>query len=511
MATSINPTGPLSPARTAPPLAPDNPIHRFRTKFFYGIGSIAFGVKDNGFSALLLLFYNQALGLDARLAGLAIAIALVVDAFIDPMIGYMSDHLHTRWGRRHPFMYAAALPVAVSYLFLFAPPSGLGQQGLFLYLLVTAILVRGFIALYEIPSSALVAELTQGYDQRTSYLSFRYFFGWMGGLTMSVAAFGVFLRVGDGKLAGTLVPANYHGYGVVASLIMLTAILVSAIGTHPAIPWLNRPAITEGRRTIGSGFKDVIAALSSRSSFTILLAGMIYALATGLVFSLAPYFYTYFWALTPGQTSVLLTGSFIAAAAALALAPRLSIWFDKRRASIGVTAAIICTTPVALLLSLTGHFPDNGTPALMPLLFCSGVLSTTLLIIQGILFTSMLADVVEENEVRTGKREEGVFFAANTFVQKCVSGLGVFTSSALLTISGFPAHANPGTIPPETLAKLGGSYVGAILVLNLASVGCVMLFRITREAHGRNLAILAERRAGLDGSTMGSFPADIRS
>ena len=60
----------------------------FRTKLFYGVGSVAFGVKDAGFGSILLLFYNQALGLDARMAALAIATALVVDAFIDPLIGY---------------------------------------------------------------------------------------------------------------------------------------------------------------------------------------------------------------------------------------------------------------------------------------------------------------------------------------------------------------------------------------------------------------------------------------
>lgn len=473
----------------------DNPAQRFSTKFFYGIGSVAFGVKDNGFSALLLLFYNQALGLDARLAGLAIAIALFVDAFLDPLIGYASDHLKTRWGRRHPFMYAAAIPVALSYLLLFSPPSGLGQQQLFLYLLVTAILVRGFIALYEIPSSALVAELTQGYDQRTSYLSWRYFFGWMGGLTMSVAAFGIFLREGDGRVAGPLVPGNYQAYGVTASIIMLVAILVSAGGTHRAIPWLNRPAIAEGHGVRRNPLKDVWTALSSRSAFTILLAGMLYALASGLVYGMAPYFFTYFWALSPTQTSQLLSASYIAAIVALTTAPWLSRRFDKRRASLGITMATILSAPVSLTLSLLGLFPANGTPQLLPLLFVTSAIATTLLIIQGIMFSAMLADVVEENEVRTGLREEGVFFAANIFVQKCVSGLGVLTTAALLSVAGFPAQANPGTVPAETLTRLGQSYVVAIIVLNVASAACVYLFRITRAAHARNLAILAERRA----------------
>ena len=483
----------IAPAHAAAPSGV-NPTHGFATKLFYGVGSIAFGVKDNGFQALLLIFYNQALGLDARLAGLAIAIALVVDAFVDPMIGYASDHLHTRWGRRHPFMYGAALPVALSYLFLFAPPAGLGQQGLFLYLLVTAILVRGFIALYEVPSAALVAELTQGYDQRTSYLSFRYFFGWVGGLTMGVVAFGVFLNRDAGGVAGTLIPANYHAYGWLASAIMLTAILVSSAGTHRCIPWLNRPAIAEGRFSVTSGLRDVARALSSRSAATILLAGMLYALATGLVFSMAPYFYTYFWALTPRQTSVLLAGSFISAGIALPLAPKLSRWWDKRRASIGVTVLIIATTPVSLVLSLLGLFPANGAPSQMPYLFISGVISTTMLIIQGVLFDAMLADVVEENEVRTGQREEGVFFAASLFVRKCVTGLGVFASAGLLTLAGFPAHASPGAVAGPTLTRMGETYVAVIVALNILSALCVILFRITREAHARNLATLAARR-----------------
>ena len=473
----------------------DNPVHRFSTKVFYGIGSVAWGVKDNGFQALLLIFYNQALGLDARLAGLAIAIALVFDAFIDPMIGYASDHLHTRWGRRHPFMYGAVLPVALSYLLLFAPPAGLGQQGLFVYLLVSAVLVRGFIALYEVPSAALVAELTQGYDQRTSYLSFRYFFGWVGGLTMGVVAFGVFLNRSEGGVAGTLIPANYKAYGWLASAIMLAAILISSIGTHCCIPWLNRPAITEGRFSVTSGVRDVARALSSRSAATILLAAMLYALATGLVFSMAPYFFTYFWDLKPGQTSLLLAGNFISAGIALPLAPKLSRWYDKRQASIGMTALIIATTPISLTLSLLGLFPANGSPAQMPYLFISGAVTTTMLIIQGVLFDAMLADVVEENEVRTGLREEGVIFAASLFVKKSVTGLGIFTSAALLAAAGFPAHAAPGAIPGEVLTRMGAIYVTIIVALNLASVACVVLFRITRAAHARNLAILAERRA----------------
>ena len=87
-------------------------------KCAFGIGSAAYGVKNNGFDYFLLLFYSQVIGLDPRLVGIAITTALVFDAISDPILGYWSDNLRSRWGRRHPFMYAAVIPVTASYFFL---------------------------------------------------------------------------------------------------------------------------------------------------------------------------------------------------------------------------------------------------------------------------------------------------------------------------------------------------------------------------------------------------------
>src|SRR5215813_4903263 len=123
------------------------------TIVMYGIGAAAFGVKDNGFAYFLLLYYNQVLGLPEAWVGFGIMFALVLDGVIDPLIGYLSDHLRSPWGRRHPFMYAAALPVAASYWLLWNAPTGVSQGALFAYFFVIAVLVRVFIAVYEIPSA----------------------------------------------------------------------------------------------------------------------------------------------------------------------------------------------------------------------------------------------------------------------------------------------------------------------------------------------------------------------
>ena len=163
---------------------------RLSTKLFYGFGAVAFGVKQNGFAFFLLMYYNQVLGLPEKWVGLAIMVALLFDAISDPIVGSLSDRLHSRWGRRHPFMYLSFLPIGVSYFFLWNPPAGLTHEQLFVHLVVLAILVRLFITFFEIPNTSLISELTEDYDDRTSMMGIRYFFGWWGGLSMSLLAYG---------------------------------------------------------------------------------------------------------------------------------------------------------------------------------------------------------------------------------------------------------------------------------------------------------------------------------
>ena len=466
---------------------------RLLVKLSYGIGAVAFGVKDNGFQVLLLLFYNQALGLDAWLVGLAIMIALFVDALIDPVIGYLSDRLRSRWGRRHPFMYAAAVPVALSYLLLFSPPSSLEGSSLFFYLLGGSVLVRVCLSFYEIPSSALAPELTHGYDERTSFLTWRYCFGWGGGLSMSVLAFAVFFRNGSPGGIGYLDPAGYQHYGIAASVIMLCSIVISSVGTQAAV----RPIETAVYRTPrpASMFTEIWTTIGNRSALAAVSAGMLMLLATGLSFALGTYFNLYAWGLSSAQISILTASLFLSTLAALLIAPWISRRFDKQGAAIRVALVLAVILPGPLAMSLLGVFPANDALVFMPLLFAYNASVTTLLIVVPILLASMLADVVEEIEVRTGQRNEGMLFALNTFVAKCASGLGVFGSTAILGLAHFPPHAIVGNIEPAIITHLAEIYVGTVVCLYLGSIACVSFYQITRERHRVHLEVLAKRRA----------------
>ena len=470
------------------------------TKLFYGSGSVAFGVKDQGFSYLLLIFYNQVVGLPSATVGLAIMIALIADSFLDPIMGQVSDNWRSRWGRRHPFMYAAAIPVAVSYLLLWNPPLNWSHEALFVYLIVVAIIIRSFITMYEIPSAALAPELTSDYDERTKVLAYRHFFAWFGGLTMTVLALKVFLTPDAENPIGQLNRHGYQTYAYVASAVMLAAIVISSVGTHRHIARFKMPP--QRKVSVGQLAKEMFGTLTHKSFLVLMGAGLFNAMAGGLVLSLNLYFNTYFWQLPSGQIAILAMGNFISAALAFAIAAPLSRKMGKKAAAqtTKILAFTIAIIPIGL--RLLGVFPDNGEGAVLPLLFVQTVFSTGFTITSAILISSMIADVVEDSELRTGRRSEGLFFSAAAFISKAVSGVGIFASSMILLAIGFPQDAKPGQVGQEVVNNLGLVYLVVLAALYGAAILCVSLYRITREGHEeslRKLAAQAELVEGGDG------------
>jgi len=463
-----------------------------RTKLFYGLGTVAFGVKDNGFNYLLLPFYNQVVGLSAPMVGLAILIAMTLDAIIDPLVGQISDNWRSRWGRRHPFMYAAALPVALSYLLLWNPPHW-SQGALFVYLLCVAVLIRGFISLYEVPSSALAAELTLGYDERTVLLSYRYFFGWIGGLVLYVIAFRFLFTPDAHHPVGQTNPAGYTRYGLLAAGMMFFAIIASSWGTHDRIAGLAQPPAR--RETVRQMLRDILDAWSNRSFQFLTLSGVATSMALGLNASMNFYINTYFWGLTAAQISTLAAGVVFSAFVALNLAPLVSRRIGKRAAAIWLMGSSVVVSLAPMMARLAGILPPNHTTAVFVVIFIQSVVAVALGVAGQTLISAMIADVVEEGELRTGRRSEGVYFSASIMVAKAVSGLGIFAASGLLGLIGFPAHANPDHIPTAVLVRLALAYAPAYAGLYLIGFALMMGYKITRASHATTLEQLAARAA----------------
>jgi glycoside/pentoside/hexuronide:cation symporter, GPH family len=474
---------------------PTRPRNGLFTKLAYGLGSVAYGVKDNGFQALLLLFYNQVLGLSPYLGGLAILLALAVDSVLDPLVGMISDNWRSRWGRRHPFMYLAGAPAAIAFYFLWRPPAGLGQGQLFLYLLATAVVVRSLITFYEIPSTALGAELSENYDQRTELFGYRYFFGWWGGLTMTVLALQVFLRPDAHHPVGQLNPEGYVTYGAVSGLVMFAAITLSAAGTHRFIPFLKAPPKVERRSPI-EVLRHVGRTFGNPSFIAIMGSAIFSSMASGLTLALNSYFVTYFWLLTSAQYAILLVSAYLGAFLALVLAPALSRRIGKKTATIVIYMFTALIGPLPIILRLLGLFPPNGSPLVLPLLFLNTVVTVTLAITAGINGTSMIADIAEDNELKTGQRSEGLLFSASSVIAKSVTGVGIFLSGVVLSVVHFPEKAQPGHVPQATLLNMMYVYLPLFISIQMIAIGCLFFYRITRQQHEANLAALANRSSG---------------
>lgn len=466
------------------------------TKFAYGVGSIAYGIKDQGFKYFLLLFYAQVVGLDARLVSLAILIALIADAFSDPIVGYWSDNVRSRWGRRHPFMYAAAIPIVVTYYFLWTPPDGWSQQAMFWYVVLLSILIRTIITFYETPGAALAAELTQDYNQRSSLLGWRYYFGWSGGNIMTVVSFAlIFPLFATAAIPnGQFNPAAYRVYALVACAIIFVSIMVSALGTHRHIKDLPT-APPKRHLTLGVIFREIAETFRSRSFGALFVASLLGYIASGLGAGLAFYFSVYFWGFSAPQIGLITAGVFLSALIGAPLAPLISRTLGKKKGAIIIGLVAFVGSPTPIFLRLVGLMPDNGDPLLFPIIFAAVTIDVGLIICYQILAASMIADLVEEAELRTHRRSEGLFFAAATFMRKWGEGFGIVVAGFVISGVGLATGAQQGQVSNVTLFSLGVTYIPVYLSLYLAMIGCITFYKLDRTGHEENLRLLGERHS----------------
>ena len=459
-----------------------------RLKVFHGFGSIAYGVKDNGFSTFLLLFYNQVLGMDAGLVSAALMLALFIDAFADPIIGYLSDRTYTRFGRRLPWLYAAPIPLALAWIAMWSPPEGMGGY-IFLYLVVIAILVRTLLSCCEVPSVALVPELTQDYDERTLLMRFRYLFGWAGGLLMLFLAFGVFLVPDEGHAVGQLNPEGYWAYGLTGGALIAVAVLFSAAMQHKRVArWPDKkPDIVTPREAL----HEIRESFRNRAFLILMGAAATALVAQGVIFSLSNYFYLYVWKFSQTAFNIYPLLLFASVIGAFLLVGPVTKRFEKPRSASAcmVFSAVVLITP--FILRLAGFWPEVGTTVSTGLFFVFMFIANVASVIVMITGSSMIADVVEDSEVQTGRRSEGLFYAGYFFAQKCATGLGLFISGLIISWAGLSEKTNPADVLPQVVDRLTEAYIVIALLLALVATAFFRRFPIGRDDHARRIGTLA--------------------
>ena len=457
----------------------------------FAVGQIPEGVQSTSFGFFLLFFYNQVLGLSGFLASLAIVIALLVDAVSDPVIGSWSDGIHHRWGRRHPFMYAAAAPFAICFYLLFSPPPGLSENQVFIWLVVFSVLTRTTQSVYSIPHTSLTAELSTDYHERTLLSSLRSLLQSVGTLMVFLIGLQIFFGATPEYPNGQLNPEAYPRFAGMFSVVIFVGVLLTAYGTHSHIPYLPHANPNGHRFSFQQVMREASMAFGLRSFKAVVLTAVLFGMTRGMVSALSIYLGTLYFQFSleliglSFPASVL--GSFIGAGLATPLG---RIFQEKKTLLMGglIWYAVWNTLPI--ILSLLGLFPKPGDPLLFYLVMTCNAICSMGIGVLTVMIGSMIADITDQHEAKHGSRSEGIYYAASSFAAKAIGGFGIVISGVVVDLAGIQRNATVETINPESLRTLAMAMGPGVLAMIGVTVVAASFYNLSRAEHIRIRAVI---------------------
>lgn len=461
-------------------------------KWSYAIGNMPFAVKDAAFVNFVVFYYTQVHGLSGSLAGLAMFIAMSFDAFTDPLVGSWSDSIKSRWGRRHPLLLAGGVPMAFMFIALFSPPQGMGVTGIFIWLTAVSIVLRTFLTIYFIPYSAMGAELSTDYDERTIIAKARVTMAWLAGMMMPAMAFTFIFRPQDG-VDGRLVAANYDLYGLVSAAIAGIAILFCVWGTRTTISRLPQAASDAVKFSVSQTISDFRLALRNRNFRVSLGTHLSFGIAAGVYATLGLYLGTYFWEFSTAQLAGLVVPTAVGTLLTFVFVNWLGQRFEKTTLLCAAALGVAINTFWFAGLRLFDILPDNGHPIIYPLQWLNTVLSIVSIVGLQIVTISLMADILDEQEVETGQRQEGVFFAASSFLQKATIGFGALIAGLVIDVAGISPGSAPGEVAASSLTILGWFMIGIIATLSFIAFLFARNLRLSRTDHAKIRSTLDSR------------------
>ncbi len=452
----------------------------------YGAGELGPAMAGSTMVFFQLVFLTNVAGLGAGYAGSVLLIGKLWDAFNDPLIGWLSDRTRSRWGRRLPWMAASAVPVALFFILLWIVPNfvtGENQLALFAYYAVVALLYNTCYTALVLPHSALTAELSSDYDERSRITGYRMAFslgGSVGGLIVAQAVFGL--------LANAPPTTQYLVFALAIAVITLVAVAACVAGI-----W--RVAADRDRQRLATALPE--PSLSVREQFRIILANRPFLIVCGIyLFSwlalqftaaVLPLYVVSVMGLPASRFPLL---ALAVQGTALLLIPFWG-WLSLR---IGKKPVYFYGMAFWLAAQAGLVFLPPGNE---PLLFAMAIAAGVGIAVCYLVPNAMLPDTIEFDELQTGRRREGVYYGFFVFMQKLALGVGTFILGQALAFSGYlssgPGQATP-TQPDSALTAIRV----AIGPLPAAALGVGILlawiYPITKTRHAEILAELARRR-----------------
>ena len=461
----------------------------FWTKLLYGSGDWGFSSMGMMRSIFYAIYLTDVVGLEPRLASFGALVGIVWDGINDPIIGLLSDRIRTRWGRRRPFLLWFAVPFGFSFITLWSAPNWGSQTALLIYVTLSFMLADTLQTLVGVPFLSLTPELTSDYDERTALTSFRSFFQLAGALTVVITApalVDIVLASGGSQQQGfMLVGAIFGGIGAIPLL------LIGLLIREKSMPSQIEPL--PFRETLQSAWQNIPFRYA-------VVIHMLNWSAVDMVAVTFPYFLLYWVARGDLLAAIRIFGFDLAYESAffgtlmsvcILFIPFwlwLARWRNKREAyMLGMVFWVIVE-----LMVFTIQPGDTTSLLLIAALAGIGVSAAYTLP------DSLFADVIEWDELRTRRRQEGIFYGIRTLIRKLTGALVIFITLQLLGWSGYVS-------PPEGSLQFTQTDLALRMIRLLVSpfgaavlCGTILLawlFPLSREKYARIQKLLEQRRA----------------
>jgi Na+/melibiose symporter-like transporter len=440
----------------------------FKIKFFYGVGDLSTGLMAPA-SANVVFFYNQVLGLSAMWVGVAMFAGLYLDAAVDAIVGSLSDSTKTRWGRRHPFIFLAAIPIALFFYFTFSVPSGLPYGWLMSWMVIVTLLWRIAGSFFIVPYWALGAELSRDFHERTTVGAYRIFFmyaGFASGFLVNVIVFGA----NTGSHQEQFVASHYHAIATYVAAAVILCAWSCAIGTRSVIPRLPKAI---NKFSIWRMFRELRGFLGNRAFCVFFGGAFMYCVVHAIYTSISIYLGTYFWALSTQQIFLMPALGIVGVTVGTFVWPAISLRIGKKSSYILGTIGFCVFASIPILLKIAGLFLSHDNPAYFPVIAAFGFLAYLSGASGSVIAASMLPDVIDDYAADRPERNVAGLLTGmlnlNLKVAQAVTNLIV---GAMLLFVGLE-HKVEGAVGSSITTRLGLTYIASLILFTLV---CVAIF-----------------------------------
>lgn len=406
-----------------------------KDKIGYGLGNLSVGIAMQVVGTYLVFFSTVILGIPGYLVGMAVGFSVFWDAITDPLMGYISDITHSKkFGRRHLYLIIGSVGVSITIFLMWIIPTNFSTNLKFTLLFIDIILFKTFITIYVTPYTALGAELSNDYNERTSIQSIKTIFFLIGLAFVSVAGLYLFFQPSFEYSHGQLNPASYRNIGIMSAIIVIISAFFCYITTMKYISRLNQNLLkVDSGHNIQRFIDSLKNTIRNKAFRAVAFCYLFNNLASAFLSNLGLHVFTYTFILTSQQIAIILGVQFLVSILSQPIWMIIARKYDKKPSVfIGLSFSIIAGIFFLLLVLFRLHI-EASVYYFFPYAIFAGFGT-------GALFTiplSMVADTIDYDELDRGYRFEGFYFGSLTLYYKLSQAIAIFIIGILLDLIQF--------------------------------------------------------------------------